>query len=130
MQFQVNTDNQIIGSQRKNEWIESVLEDSLGRFNDWITRVEVHLTDESSSSKSVGDDKRCVIEARPSGRQPVSVSNTAPTDEQAVKGASSKMVHQLDSIAGKMRDAGRRRPTSDDQISDADAEAEAENYDE
>lgn len=42
------------------------------RFGERITRVEVHLSD-TNAEKHGPRDKRCRIEARPSGRDPVFV---------------------------------------------------------
>jgi len=79
MQIQVNTDNHIAGGEELTRQVEAVVEGALGRFSDRITRVEVHLTDENSSSKSGDNDKRCVMEARPAGLQPITVSDQGAT---------------------------------------------------
>lgn len=44
------------------------------RFGERITRVEVHLSD-TNAEKHGPDDKRCRIEARPSGKDPVTVES-------------------------------------------------------
>lgn len=54
------------------------MESTLGRFGDWITRVEVQLSDEDGP-KNRGNAKRCVMEARPAGLQPVSASHQGAT---------------------------------------------------
>jgi len=71
MVIQVNTDKNIAGGGELPRQVEAVVEAALGRFGDRITRVEVYLTDESSSRKSRPDDKRCVMEARLAGLQPI-----------------------------------------------------------
>jgi ribosome-associated translation inhibitor RaiA len=95
MLIQVNTDSQISGSRQLIDQVEAVVEGTLGRFADRITRIEVHITDESSSSKSSDNDKRCVIEARLSGRRPISTSHRGASLEQAVEGAANKLERTL-----------------------------------
>src|SRR4051794_670127 len=76
MQIQVRTDNNIEGSAKMIGGIEAELMESLGRFGNQITRVEVHLRD-VNGPKSAGDDKSCLLEARLAGRQPMVVSHEA-----------------------------------------------------
>ncbi len=95
MQIQVNTDNHIEGSAELTRQVEAVVEETLGRFSDRITRVEVHLTDESSSSKARDNDKRCVMEARLAGLQPITVSHQGAALEQALDGAADKLAKTL-----------------------------------
>jgi len=104
MNIQVSTDNHIEGSEELTRQVENVVEGSLGRFGEWITRVEVQLSDESSSSKSRDNDKRCVMEARTAGQQPVSVSHQGATVDQALKGSVKKLVRLLDDTKGRLDD--------------------------
>jgi ribosome-associated translation inhibitor RaiA len=102
MIIQFNTDNNINGSERLNEYFETTISDALKRFSSQITRVEVHLTDENSS-KEGQNDKRCMLEARVEGLQPIAVSSLDNTIEQAVKSALDKLKSALDSAIGKLR---------------------------
>jgi len=104
MQVQVSTDNHIEGGEELTREVEAVVEGTLGRFSDWITRVEVHLSDESGSSKSRDNDKRCVMEARPAGLQPISASHQGATLAHALSGAAKKLARQLDDTAGRLGD--------------------------
>lgn len=72
------------------------------RFGDQITRVEVHLSDENSDKKSGKKDKRCLIEARLAGLQPLAVSHEAATMEHAVDGAVDKLMRSIDTTLGKL----------------------------
>lgn len=103
MQIQTNTDRNISGRETLSENVEEIVERLLGRFGDQITRVEVHLSDENSSIKSGIADKRCLLEVRLAGQQPVSVSEQAQTVDAAVTGATHKMISLLDSELGKLR---------------------------
>ena len=102
MQIQVNTDKNISGHEALAQSVEDTLRHVLARFADHITRLEVHLSDEDSTSKTGAIDKRCLLEARLSGREPTAVSELALTTEQAVTGAAHKMVSLLDSELGKL----------------------------
>ena len=102
MEIQFNTDNNIEDSGRVSEYFTGVLEKELQRFQPYVTRFEVHLSDENSI-KEVGDDKKCVIEARMKGKSPFVVSNNADTNEKAIKGAIQKIKKALDSEVSKLK---------------------------
>jgi hypothetical protein len=99
VQIQINTDNQIDGNKTMLADIRSTVERSLGRFSERLTRVEVHLTDVNANKGGV--DIRCVMEARPSGMNPVKVDNMAVDVDKATRGAAEKMVRALDTRFGK-----------------------------
>ena len=101
MIIQFNTDNNIKGSEKLNEYFSGTITEALNRFSNQITRVEVHLTDENSN-KEGQKDKRCMLEARLEGLQPIAVSNSADTIEQAVKGATDKLKSSLDTVLGRL----------------------------
>lgn len=102
MTIQFNTDNNITGSEELQAPLNAAIEKSLSRFSNQITRVEVHLNDENSHKKGQ-NDKRCMLEARMEGRQPIAVTNNADTNEQAVKGALDKLIASLETIIGRAR---------------------------
>ncbi len=110
MQIQLNTDNNVVGSEGLAAHVEADLRSTLQRFSDRITRVEVHLSD-VNSGKAGGDDKRCLMEARVAGLQPTSVSDQAANVDQAISGAAHKLVRALDTVFGK-REAARRSTAS------------------
>lgn len=102
MKIQFNTDNNITGSEELRRPLEETISRSLDRFSDRITRLEVHLND-VNSHKGGDDDKRCMLEARLEGLQPVAVTNNAGTHEEAVRGAVNKLKAALDTVLGKLR---------------------------
>jgi hypothetical protein len=102
MKIQFNTDNNITGREELRRPLEDSISRSLDRFSDRITRVEVHLND-VNSHKGGPQDKRCMLEARLEGMQPVAVTNEANTHEEAVRGAISKLKTSLDTILGRLR---------------------------
>ena len=106
MLVQVNTSSNTHGSQELNQRVEAIVEASLGRFGDRLTRVEVFLSDENGA-KTHGDDKKCVLEARPTNMQPVIVTDVAATLDFAVQGAAEKMERHLDNTFGRIQDRHR-----------------------
>jgi len=82
MKIQFNTDKNIEGHERLETFFTGELEKDLARFEDKITRIEIHLGDENSDKVGV-NDKRCMIEARPAKLQPIAVSAHADTIEKA-----------------------------------------------
>ena len=102
MQIQINTDHNIAGHEAMATQVRGVVESALSRISDHITRVEVHLSDESGHKNSL-NDKRCVMEARLEGRQPVAVTHQAATIDQAVDGAIDKLARLIESTLGRLR---------------------------
>lgn len=61
-----------------------------------ITRVDVHFADDSSPGKHTPNDKRCTMEARPAGKQPVAVEGRADDWFAAVDAAAGKLKRALE----------------------------------
>lgn len=101
MQIQINTDRNVQGYESAAASVRATVEAALKRFSSHITRVDVHLGDENASKRG-GDDKRCMMEARLEGHQPVAVTHHAATVVQAIDGAAEKMVHRLDRMLGRL----------------------------
>lgn len=121
MQILVNTDNHIEGNERLEAYVQTVVGGALERFRNRITRVEVHLTDENSLTKSKGNDKRCVMEARPASLQPVSVTHLADTIDQAIDGAIDRLERTLKRTFDKLDDPkGRPEPKVKEEVEDLD----------
>jgi ribosome-associated translation inhibitor RaiA len=108
MQIQINTDRNIEGHEALAAQVRGVVESALSRISEHITRVEVHLSDESSH-KSSQNDKRCMMEARLEGQQPIAVTHQAATLDQAVSGAAGKLTRLIESTLGRLRDQKGRR---------------------
>jgi ribosome-associated translation inhibitor RaiA len=100
MKIQINTDAHIHGREALATQVTETIEHCLQRFQNIITRVEVHLSDQNGD-KSGQLDKRCVMEARLEGRQPIAATDEAPSMVQAVKGAVEKLSKLIDSQLGR-----------------------------
>jgi ribosome-associated translation inhibitor RaiA len=99
MQIQVNTDHHIKGTEKLAARVKGVVVGALSNHSERISRVEVHLSDENGG-KPGPDDKRCMMEARVEGHQPIAVTHQADTVDEAVDGAAEKLnksvEHMLD----------------------------------
>ncbi len=103
MQIQVRTDKAIQGVESATAFVEHELRSALGRYEDQITRLEVHLGD-VNAAKGGGNDKRCMIEARVAGRKPEVVTEHAADLRLAITGAARKLERLLESALGKRDD--------------------------
>lgn len=101
MDVQINTANNVAGREALTQQLEETVRTRLSRFSDRLTRVEVHVGDENGD-RGGGDDKRCVIEVRPAGRDPISVTEQAGSIDQAAAGALSKVATALERDFGKI----------------------------
>lgn len=103
MQIHVNTDSNIHGREALVTKVSGTISQALARFSDRVTRIEVHLSDESRGKTGL-HDQRCMLEARLQGHQPVAVTDHSDTLEQAVHGAAVKLTHLLDKTLGRLHD--------------------------
>ncbi len=103
MQIQVHTDKNVTVSNGMVQRIEAELEAALSHFSEQITRVEVHLGDENAG-RSGGSDKRCMIETRSAGEQPVAVTYHAASVGEACSGAIHKLTALVRSKHGRSSD--------------------------
>ena len=102
MQIQINTDKNVAFNEELRDSLSALLSKELSRYKDHITRLEVHLTDQDGGKHGL-TDKRCMIEARPGGLQPIAVTEDAATYEKAVAGAVHKLITTLERIIGRLR---------------------------
>ena len=102
MQIQINSDNIIkLGASSADGFAETVRQ-QLGQFAERLTRVEVHFNDLNGRENKVGDDKRCLIEARPASREPVVVTSEAGNLDLALSAGLKKLVTALDREFGRI----------------------------
>lgn len=103
MQIQINTDASIKGREALTAKVTTIVKEPLARFSEYLTRIEVHLSDENNGKSHV-HDHRCMLEARLQGRQPVAVILHAADLEQAVRGATDKLARRLSAVLGRQHD--------------------------
>jgi len=102
MTIQLNTDKNLTIHQEYENKIKNAINEGLSRFDDLITRLEVHLSDENGSKEGL-EDKRCLLEARISGKEPIAVTNLGSNYDLALHGAINKLKSKLETIAGKLK---------------------------
>jgi ribosome-associated translation inhibitor RaiA len=104
----INTDRNIEGREALAAKVSAVVASALSHLSDHITRVEVHLSDENGQDRG-GRDKRCMMEARIEGRQPLAVTDQAESLEQAVEGATGKLERLIESTFGRVARSDEKR---------------------
>jgi ribosomal subunit interface protein len=100
MEIQFNTDKNIEGTERLESYVSETVQKSLKHFDERITRVEVHLSDENAD-KGGERDKKCVLEARPRGMDPIAVTSQEDSIEKSLNNALNKLKAALKNALGK-----------------------------
>lgn len=81
--------------------IKDDLRRRLSRFENRLTRVEVHFED-VNADRGGACDKRCLMELRPQGAAPIAVSDCSGQVGPSLAGAANKAVAALTSHFGKV----------------------------
>ena len=89
MQVIINSGHNIVVNEALDNYARGIVESTLSRMSDHITRVEVHLHD--TNRPKGGADKRCLMEARIAGKKPLAVEAQAMDLYVAVTDASGKL---------------------------------------
>ncbi len=102
MQIQINTDHNIECHEGLTTLVKDIVESTLNRLSDHITRIEVHLSDENGKKHS-RNDKRCMLEARLEGRKPLAVTQKSEKLDKAINGAADKLARLIESNLDKSK---------------------------
>jgi hypothetical protein len=103
MQVQINAPNESLPDALV-ELIENTVREGLAHHADRLTRVEIHLRD--LNAQKGGVDKRCLIEARPRGLDPVAADHQSEGIRDALRGALEKLQRVLEHRFGKLSSRG------------------------
>jgi ribosome-associated translation inhibitor RaiA len=103
MKIQFNTDKSITGNEKDQLYFNSLIADGLENLDSHISRIEVHLSDENGKKEGL-NSKRCLLETRLEGRQPIAVSCQEDTVELAISSAIDKLKASLETIIGRRQD--------------------------
>ena len=109
MTIQFNSAHNVKATEKLQAPIIALLSEKLNRFNQHITRLDVHFSDENGNKEGLSD-KRCLLEAHMEGASPIVAKNHANTYEQAAEGAVEKLKASLSSTHDK---AGSHRQSKD-----------------
>jgi len=101
MQVQVNHDNHVRLGADVEQRFGDIIRDTLNRYGDRITRVEMHVSDENGGKRGESD-KRCMLEARMASLQPIAVSHLADSYQLAFDGALEKLEHAISHTVGRL----------------------------
>lgn len=101
MKIIINSDHNFEITEAAESEMSSVVSAAMERFEDRLTRVEIHLSD-ATAGRSTSNDIQCQVEARPAGLQVESTSDAADNRGDALRGAVHKMVSRLDTVFGKL----------------------------
>jgi ribosome-associated translation inhibitor RaiA len=102
MFIQFHTDNNISATDTVTAALSESISHVLNRFSHQISSVQVHLADENAK-KGGTKDKRCVLEARLDGMEPIAVTGRADTIEQAMRSALDKLKVSLDTRRDRLK---------------------------
>ena len=100
MQVQFNSDSSVMGTENVAERIEAAVREKLARFEERLTRIEIHVRDDNGA-KGGADDKACTIEARPRGGRAIGVTEHGSSVDAAARKAASTMAQRLTRLFGK-----------------------------
>lgn len=101
MQVQVNHGKHVHLGADVEQRFADIIRETLNRFGDRITRVQMHLSDENAG-KHGSDDKRCLLEARLANLQPIVASHAADSWQLAFDGALEKLEAAIGHAIGKL----------------------------
>jgi len=102
MKILINTDNNISGTEEMREPLKAAIANEFDRFSDHLTRIEVKLSD-GNGDKNSDNDKRCVLEVRSRGMQPLVVTSHGDSVKNTLDEAIDKMKTCLDTVMGRLR---------------------------
>lgn len=111
MQIQVRANHTVQTPASLENWASRALGQALARFADEISSLEVHLEDINDGRISA-DHKRCTLQARLHGLEPVAVQHAAERLDDALRGACDKLLRSLDRALARQRDATHRQRAS------------------
>lgn len=117
MEIFINTDSSIQGREAFADRLGADIAKMLERVAEHITRIEVHLSVEGD--KHGHDNKRCLMEARMEGRQPIAVTEHSQSIDKSVHGACEKMRRLIDTTMGRIHDKQKGTPHHSDVLSDS-----------
>lgn len=103
MIIQLNADKNLTIHSEYESQITEKLNKDLERYREHISRVEVHLSDENGSKAGL-NDKKCLLEARFEGKQPIVASDLGDTYDLALKGATEKLKNALKTVVSKLQE--------------------------
>ena len=97
MNIQFNTDSNISGNEKLAAYISSTIDDELKIYRDQITRIEVHLSDETGDNNGQN-----MLEARLENIDPIAVTSHSNSIEESLSAALDKLKSSIKTILGRL----------------------------
>ncbi|PRC91053.1 HPF/RaiA family ribosome-associated protein [Solimicrobium silvestre] len=101
MHIQLNTDNTVESHAPLVAHVETIVAETLQRFSERISRVEIHLS-LINDHKHSGGEHKCVMEARIEGHPPIIASDHAISMHHSIHGAVNKLRRAIESTFGRI----------------------------
>jgi hypothetical protein len=108
MLIEVRTNGSVEGAETLSDHVKTIVLNTLSRFEGRIRRVDVHLSD-VVSNKSSHDDKRCMMEARLEGGEPIAVTQQATSIDKAVHDTVHTLKRSIESALGRQSTLEQKR---------------------
>lgn len=121
MQVQVHTDATIQGGESLEAWATEEINTKLARLKEHVVRVEVFLTGVEAMKTTGAPGKKCVLETRANGRQPLAVNAEAEKVNDAFNAALEKLRRAVEADLDKLRDKHGRDSVRGIEQAEADA---------
>ena len=107
MDIHARTDANVDITGQLRERMETDVVSALDRFSDHLTRIDISFRDESAG-RETADDIRCLMEARPAGQEPVTVTASSARVLTAFAEALDKLETLLTHKFGRLDDKDSR----------------------
>ena len=102
MFIEFHSDNNVKTSEETVAPFRDQINNSFKTYSHQVSSVQVHFSDENGN-KGGQDDKRCMMEVRLDGKDPIAVTARLSNITQALKFASDKMKASLDTRRDKLK---------------------------
>ena len=108
MHILLHSDSNTDGGRLMADHLQQVVQNAMSHFAERVTRVEAHLSDVNSHTKSSDGDIHCTLEARLVGLDAVVVKDHASNAHQAIEGAVRKLKRAVGTELAKHDRRGHR----------------------
>ncbi len=103
MEVYLHTDHNITGHEALTTRVVRGVKAGLADLEDRVTRVDVHLSDESAR-RHTGNDLRCLLDAKLVGQAHVTATDDAATVDEALSHSIHRLRRLLESRQGRIED--------------------------
>ncbi len=102
MTIEINTEKNFSEQKSFGKNIKELLAVDLLPFQEQITKIEIHFSDQNGNKNGM-TDKKCLLEAHLKTIQPIVVTDKSSSYDLALIGATDKLKTTIESIFGKVK---------------------------